>query len=121
MCIRDRSQSLNNKKTVLEKAKKTVKELLSILGLKLDKEVVIGVTTGRGVKVTLSWEELVKRIKEKLAKKESVNGLMEQVIAVRAEARAKKDYSTSDEIRAALKRIGVELEDTENGVKWRVK
>ncbi|MBR9679344.1 MAG: cysteine--tRNA ligase [Nanoarchaeota archaeon] len=115
------SQSLGNKKSILEKSVETVKELLRVLGLRLDKEIVIGVTSGSSVKVTLSWKELVKKVSGSLKKKNKIDGLMEQLISLRVEARSKKDYATSDDIRTALKKAGVELEDTDSGVKWRVK
>ncbi len=45
-------------------------------------------------------------------------GLMELLIQLRAEARARKDFATSDEIRDRLKEIGVTLEDGKEGTRW---
>jgi len=48
-----------------------------------------------------------------------VDGLMELVLSIRKEAREKKDYQTSDKIRDTLKNLGLILEDTPQGVRWR--
>ncbi len=45
---------------------------------------------------------------------------MKVIINVREEARKNKDFKTSDAIRAQLKDSGVELEDSEQGVKWKI-
>lgn len=47
-------------------------------------------------------------------------GVMDLLIEVRREARAKKDYATSDKIRQHLASLGVELKDEKDGsVSWR--
>ncbi|MCR4443091.1 MAG: cysteine--tRNA ligase [Peptococcaceae bacterium] len=48
-----------------------------------------------------------------------VGQLVDLIIALRQEARAKKDYQTSDKIRENLKQLGIVLEDTPQGVRWR--
>lgn len=48
-----------------------------------------------------------------------VNGLMEIILNVRQEARARKDWSTADLIRNRLQELGVTIEDTPQGVRWR--
>lgn len=45
--------------------------------------------------------------------------LMEFIIQLRQDARARKDYQTSDIIRDGLKERGVLLEDTPQGAQWR--
>ncbi len=57
-----------------------------------------------------------------LQKEESsdISAEVEELIALRAEARKNKDWAKSDEIRDKLKEMGVVLEDTRSGVKWRV-
>ncbi|MBI5668928.1 MAG: cysteine--tRNA ligase [Chloroflexi bacterium] len=47
-------------------------------------------------------------------------GLVELLISLRAEARRKKDFATSDRIRDELKALGVILEDRPDGTVWRV-
>ncbi len=46
--------------------------------------------------------------------------LMQALINVRAEARARKDWATADAIRNELTRIGVTLEDRSDGTTWRL-
>ncbi len=45
-------------------------------------------------------------------------GLMELIIDIRQEARANKDWSTSDKIRDALKELGIVLKDSKEGTSW---
>jgi len=49
-----------------------------------------------------------------------VGKLMELLISLRAEARTKKDFATSDKIRDSLAALGVVLEDRKDGTLWRV-
>jgi cysteinyl-tRNA synthetase len=49
-----------------------------------------------------------------------VGRLMDLLIVLRAEARKKKDFATSDKIRDSLAAIGVLLEDRKDGTIWRV-
>ena len=44
---------------------------------------------------------------------------MEALIKERAEARKEKNYKRADEIRDELKAMGIVLEDTSSGVKWK--
>jgi len=46
--------------------------------------------------------------------------LMELMIELRAEARAKKDFATSDRIRDGLKSLGITIEDRKDGTGWRL-
>ncbi|OPX84831.1 MAG: Cysteine--tRNA ligase [Pelotomaculum sp. PtaB.Bin013] len=48
-----------------------------------------------------------------------VEGLINLVIEVRQEARKKKDWASADRIRDGLKELGVILEDTPQGVRWK--
>ncbi|MEM2899758.1 MAG: cysteine--tRNA ligase, partial [Thermoplasmata archaeon] len=50
-----------------------------------------------------------------------IESLMGLIIEIRQQARARKDFSTSDKIRDRLKEIGIVLEDTHEGVKWKRK
>jgi len=44
--------------------------------------------------------------------------LMKIIIDLRGEARTRKDFTTSDRIRDELKKAGVTIKDTKDGVKW---
>lgn len=47
------------------------------------------------------------------------NDLLELIIELRQQARTKKDWLTADTIRDRLKEIGIVLEDTPEGVRWK--
>ncbi len=47
--------------------------------------------------------------------------LMDIIIAVRQEARRKKDWATADQIRQQLGQAGILLEDSPQGVRWKMK
>jgi cysteinyl-tRNA synthetase len=42
------------------------------------------------------------------------------LIDLRQEAKKNKDFQTADKIRNSLSEIGVQLEDTSAGVKWKI-
>jgi cysteinyl-tRNA synthetase len=44
----------------------------------------------------------------------------EELVQKREQARKAKDWKTADEIRLQLKAMGVTIEDTSQGVKWRL-
>lgn len=46
-------------------------------------------------------------------------GLVQLLIALRAEARARKDWATSDKIRDELRELGIVLEDRADGTIWK--
>ncbi len=50
--------------------------------------------------------------------KESLSADVERLIGERQEARKRKDYARADEIRNELFKMGIELRDTKDGVKW---
>ena len=53
-------------------------------------------------------------------KDEIISGLMETIIDIRAEARAKKDFATSDHIRDKLLKINIQIKDGKEGATWEV-
>ncbi len=50
---------------------------------------------------------------------EMVDDLMKIIIALRQEARQKKDWATADKIRDALGALGITLEDSPAGARWK--
>ncbi len=46
-------------------------------------------------------------------------GLIDLIIELRQESRKKKDWGTADRIRDGLKNLGIVLEDTPQGVRWK--
>lgn len=55
------------------------------------------------------------------AEEEVASEEVERLIAERAEARKNKNWSRSDEIRDELNALGILLEDTPQGMRWRRK
>jgi cysteinyl-tRNA synthetase len=49
-----------------------------------------------------------------------VAGLMELVVHLRAQARANRDFATSDAIRDGLKKIGIAIQDGKQGTTWEI-
>jgi cysteinyl-tRNA synthetase len=60
-------------------------------------------------------------ILQKEIKKEELPEDIKRLIDERERARKKKDWKTADAIRSKLKEMGILLEDTPEGVKWKVK
>lgn len=76
----------------------TFTELLDVLGLDMEK-----VETADGVGDSLLTGQLV-----------------ELLIDLRQDARKKKDFAAADKIRDGLANLGIKLEDTREGVKWKI-
>ncbi|MBN2330277.1 MAG: cysteine--tRNA ligase [Candidatus Aenigmarchaeota archaeon] len=55
------------------------------------------------------------------AGKKGISAQVERLISQREAARKKKDFGKSDEIRSKLAELGVILEDTPGGVKWKLR
>ncbi len=69
-------------------------------------------------------KELLEKLLEVLGihaerKKESLDARVEALIEERQTARKEKNYARADEIRAELTAMGILLEDTKEGVKWK--
>jgi cysteinyl-tRNA synthetase len=58
---------------------------------------------------------------EKLFKKEELPKELQELIQKREKARKAKDWKTADEIRERLRKMGIILEDTPLGVKWKIR
>ena len=74
-------------------AQECLREITSVLGLRLEPE-----DTGSG---------------------QPANGFVELLAEVRRELRANKEFALADHIRTRLQELGVSLEDTPEGTKWR--
>ena len=48
-----------------------------------------------------------------------VEGLMDLLVRLREDARKRKDFATADGIREGLAKLGIVLEDTRDGVRWK--
>ena len=49
---------------------------------------------------------------------ELTDSLMQMILNMRAEAKANKDWSTSDKLRDALAAINVQIKDSKEGTSW---
>jgi cysteinyl-tRNA synthetase len=58
---------------------------------------------------------------EEAGNQQDVESLMQIIFKLRTEARARKDFATSDEIRDELNKAGFEIKDTKEGVTWNKK
>ncbi len=52
---------------------------------------------------------------------ELVNGLVNHILEIRRQAKANKDFATSDNIRNMLNELGIEIKDRKDGVDWTIK
>ena len=46
--------------------------------------------------------------------------LVENLIILRSKLRNEKNYELSDEVRAILESSGLQIEDSEHGIQWKV-
>ena len=50
---------------------------------------------------------------------ETISKLLDLLLSVRAEVRAAKQWAISDQIRDGLKEMGIVVEDTKDGTRWK--
>jgi cysteinyl-tRNA synthetase len=59
---------------------------------------------------------------EQSGRKDSIiSGLMETIIDIRADVRAKKDFAISDQIRDKLLKLNIQIKDGKDGASWEMK
>lgn len=66
-------------------------------------------------KLKIFVEDILGLKQESAANDDKLKGIMHVLIELRKEARAKKDWATSDKIRNQLTEIGIQLKDEKNG------
>jgi cysteinyl-tRNA synthetase len=70
-------------------------------------------------KLKIFVEDILGLKQESAAGDDKLKGVMQVLIDLRKEARAKKDWATSDKIRNQLAEIGIQLKDEKNGtISW---
>jgi cysteinyl-tRNA synthetase len=70
-------------------------------------------------KLKIFMEDILGFRTETTADDDKLKGVMQVLIELRKEARAKKDWATSDKIRNQLAEIGIQLKDEKNGnISW---
>ncbi|MFN8292128.1 MAG: cysteine--tRNA ligase [Chitinophagales bacterium] len=50
----------------------------------------------------------------------NIDGIMKVILEIRAEAKAKKDFATSDKIRDELLKNGIQIKDSKEGATWSI-
>ena len=95
----------------LEETAKRTQENIALLvsGMSILKE--LGAILGIFVK-------LPKQLNSNDGTTEILDGLMQLLIQVRAEARVKRDFAMSDSVRIGLSQIGIALQDGKEGTTW---
>jgi cysteinyl-tRNA synthetase len=53
-------------------------------------------------------------------REEAFSKTVDLLLKIRSEAKAKKDWATSDEIRDELSKLGFEVKDTKDGANWKL-
>jgi cysteinyl-tRNA synthetase len=107
-------------------ALRTLTELGGVLGLRLETSLTPAQSAAlRDLAVRLSQErpDLFKPDErpDGEAPAEAGPALVDYIARGRIEARRRKDYATGDRVRASLSQLGILLEDTPSGFKWRVR
>ncbi|HDJ96754.1 MAG TPA: cysteine--tRNA ligase [Candidatus Aenigmarchaeota archaeon] len=95
--VRKLNKFLVEKKSINKKLKAEIESFFHMFSE------VFGVLKGRKVK----------------PREESLKKLIDMMVEVREELRKRKNFELSDKIRSKLKEIGVQVEDTPKGVKWK--
>ncbi|MSP22067.1 MAG: cysteine--tRNA ligase [Dehalococcoidia bacterium] len=95
-------------------AQHTLYELAWVLGLRLERE-----SVGMAVDALALGEVAARFGLEHAAEVEGAT--IEALLARREEARAAREFGTSDAIRAALENVGIEIKDTPQGATWSVR
>jgi cysteinyl-tRNA synthetase len=90
-----------------EKAQPALDEFRAGVGILRELSNVLGLFWGPAAKGSAGDDQLV-------------NGLMQLLIDLRAEARKAKNYALGDQIRKRLEQLGVTLEDRPGGTQWRL-
>ncbi len=68
----------------------------------------------------LSKNEALRKELSSIDKEMAVNDILQSLVDLRAEMRLRQDFVSADQIRDALKEVGVVLEDTKEGTKYRL-
>jgi len=99
-------------------------ELVHVINSLKDKSIPIETLTIKSLellksKMELYVEDILGLKSETEAEAEKLKGVMQVLISLRKDARAKRDWATSDKIRNQLAEIGIQLKDDKDGnISW---
>ncbi|MEX0966288.1 MAG: cysteine--tRNA ligase [Bacteroidia bacterium] len=65
-------------------------------------------------------EEILGLQREEESADDKLNGVLELLLSIRNEARARKDFATSDKIRDELQNVGIKIMDAKEGARWEI-
>lgn len=100
--------------------KQSYQELLDTLGLLPGEKRELGPEYLEGIReIALSLQDKAGDLLQSPLPQDP-QGILDILISVRQEARAQKDFQLSDQLRDALKKEGIILEDTPRGTRWRL-
>jgi cysteinyl-tRNA synthetase len=95
-------------------------ELVPVINSIKDKQIKAGALSGQTLlllqtRMKTYVEDILGLQAESAAEEDKLKGVMNVLIGLRKEARAKKDWATSDKIRNQLSEIGIQLKDEKDG------
>lgn len=99
-------------------------EIVPIINSLKDKSIAVDALTEKTVhhlkeKLEIYIEDILGLKNETEAEADKLKGVMQVLIQLRKEARAKKDWATSDKIRNQLAEVGIQLKDDKDGnISW---
>ena len=116
-----------NTRTALVEIQTVVKELSSLLQSKARESKVIGgyvswleEFAGEVLGILPPRKEALEFYGRKLSRRSEIEPEVSKLLEMRENARASKDWSESDRIRDELNEMGVTVEDSPEGTKWRI-
>lgn len=98
----------------LKAARELLLKLLAAIGLELEEVVSLAALMPALQKVALE-------LKPDLAEVKELDQLLQAVINLREQARKEKNWSLADKIRQQLWEVGIEIEDTPAGARWKIR
>jgi len=85
----------------------------------IEKNAISSATLNRMKEVFTVYLENILGLQSLSQNNETFNGVMQLLADIRKEAKAKKDFSTSDKIRKQLSELGIEMKDEKDGtISW---
>jgi cysteinyl-tRNA synthetase len=89
---------------------------LDVLGLPRSAQLAGFVADGRALELRPEHRVALRALAGNGEKEDAA--LVDHIVALRDQARARKDFATSDVLRDALQTAGIVLRDTKNGTQW---
>ena len=88
-------------------------ELAGVLGLKLEE------SDGEDAALNQALAGLLTELGSTASAEEGAEALMKRLLTLRQESRKAKEFAKADQIRDGLKALGIVVEDSAQGSRWR--